>query len=179
MSQIKTNISEEELITLLQENCKEGISLLYDNYSATLYGVITKIVRSEEIAQDVLQDVFVKIWKNFSSYDSNKGRLFTWMVNIARNTSIDFIRSKEYKNRSLSDGDGDINQVKGSSQINIDEIGLDKTLNLLAPNLKVVIDMIYLQGYTQAETAEQLKIPLGTIKSRVRNGLIELRKHIK
>jgi RNA polymerase sigma-70 factor, ECF subfamily len=176
LNQTKTNISEEELIALLQENCKEGISLLYGNYSPTLYGIITKIVRSEEIAQDVLQDVFVKIWKNFSSYDASKGRLFTWMVNIARNTSIDYIRSKDYKNRSLSDGD--MNQVNGSSQINIDEIGLDKTLNLLAPKLKEVIDIIYLQGYTQAEAAEHLNIPLGTIKSRVRNGLIELRKHI-
>lgn len=176
----QTNISEEELINLLKKDSQEGISILYDNYSSALYGVITKIVRSEEIAQDILQDAFVKIWKNFSSYDSSKGRLFTWMINIARNRAIDYIRSKDFKNRNLNDYDTNNAELSGiTSEINIDQIGLKETVNLLDPKLKVIIDTIYLKGYTQAETAEHLNIPLGTVKSRVRSALIELRKHIK
>lgn len=176
----QTNISEEELINLLNENSQEGISVLYDNYSSALYGVIAKIVRSEEIAQDILQDAFVKIWKNFSKYDSSKGRLFTWMINIARNRAIDYVRSKDFKNRNLNDYDTNNAELTTiTSEIKIDQIGLTDTLNLLDPKLKIIIDTIYLKGYTQAETAEYLNIPLGTVKSRVRNGLIELRKHIK
>ena len=176
----QTNISEEELISLLNENSQEGISVLYDNYSSALYGVIAKIVRSEEIAQDILQDAFVKIWKNFSKYDSSKGRLFTWMINIARNRAIDYVRSKDFKNRNLNDYDTNNAELTTiTSEIKIDQIGLTDTLNLLDPKLKIIIDTIYLKGYTQAETAEYLNIPLGTVKSRVRNGLIELRKHIK
>lgn len=176
----QTNISEEELINLLNENSQEGISVLYDNYSSALYGVIAKIVRSEEIAQDILQDAFVKIWKNFSKYDSSKGRLFTWMINIARNRAIDYVRSKDFKNRNLNDYDTNNAELTSiTSEIKIDQIGLTETLNLLDPKLKIIIDTIYLKGYTQAETAEYLNIPLGTVKSRVRNGLIELRKHIK
>ena len=173
-------ISEEELIKLLQENSEEGISLLYDNYSAILYGVITKIVRSENIAEDILQDTFVKIWKNFSNYDSSKGRLFTWMLNIARNKAIDYIRSKEFKNRSLNESDINNKSLSEiSSEMNTDQIGLSNTLKFLNPKNKIVIDIIYFKGYTQAEAAKYLNIPLGTVKSRVRNGLIELRKYIK
>ncbi|MBL4668889.1 MAG: sigma-70 family RNA polymerase sigma factor [Flavobacteriales bacterium] len=173
-------ISEEELIKLLQENSEEGISLLYDNYSAILYGIITKIVRSENIAEDILQDTFVKIWKNFSSYDSSKGRLFTWMLNIARNKAIDYIRSKEFKNRSLNESDINNKSLSEiSSEMNTDQIGLSNTLKFLNPKNKIVIDIIYFKGYTQVEAAKYLNIPLGTVKSRVRNGLIELRKYIK
>jgi len=175
----KINISEEELVLLLQKGNKEGIDILYDNYSATLYGVINKIVGSEEIAKDVLQDTFVKIWKNFSNYERNKGRLFTWILNIARNTSIDYIRSKEFKNKNLTQNN--LNNVKeiNKSETKTDHIGLTNILELLDPNIKEVIDAIYLKGYTHAETAEYLNLPIGTVKSRVRNGLIQLRKLIK
>lgn len=180
MYNTQTKISEEELILLLRKNSKAGITVLYDNYSASLYGIITKIVRSEEIAQDILQDTFVKIWKKFEKYDSSKGRLFTWMVNIARNSAIDYVRSKDFKNRSLNDVDTNNAELSGiTSEMNIDQIGLKDTVNLLEPKLKIIIDTIYLKGYTQAETAEHLNIPLGTVKSRVRNALLELRKHIK
>lgn len=180
MNNLQTKISEEELINLLTTNSKEAISVIYDNYSACLFGIITKIVRSEEIAQDLLQDTFVKIWINFSKYDSKKGRLFTWMLNIARNTAIDYIRSKNFKNQNLNDYDLNNAELTGmTSRINIDQIGLTDTLNLLDPKLKLIIDTIYLKGYTQAEAAKHLNIPLGTVKSRVRSGLLELRKYIK
>ena len=173
-------MSEQELITLLQEDCEHGINILYDNYSSVLYGVIIKIAKSEEIAQDLLQETFVKIWKNFSSYDSSKGRLFTWIVNIARNETIDYIRSKGFKNKNLTDAHSDnIDLSENVSQINIDQIGLTDTLKVLNPKNRVVIDTVYLKGYTFTETAEHLDIPIGTVKTRVRNGLIELRKLIK
>ena len=84
--QLKSKHTEEELVVLLQSGSETAFNILYDRYSPALYGIVVKIVKEEEVAQDVLQDGFVKIWKNFSNYDKSKGTLFTWLLNIVRNT---------------------------------------------------------------------------------------------
>ena len=93
MPEIK-KYSEEELIYLLKNRDQPAFSYLYDNYSGALFGIIYKMLEDRELAEDVLQEAFVKIWNNFSNYDSLKGRLFTWMLNITRNLTIDTVRSK-------------------------------------------------------------------------------------
>ncbi|HEY0031415.1 MAG TPA: sigma-70 family RNA polymerase sigma factor, partial [Bacteroidia bacterium] len=93
----KLKYTEDELIALLKNKDLVAYNALYDNYSAALYGIITRIVPAEEIAEDLLQEVFIKIWKSIDSYDPKKGRLFTWMLNISRNASIDYARSKQSK----------------------------------------------------------------------------------
>ena len=98
-----TNISEEQLVSLLKAHNKVALNLLYDNYAAALYGVIMRITKSQHHAENILQDTFIKIWKSIDSYDSNKGRFFTWMLNIARNSAIDFVRSKAYRKNTRTD----------------------------------------------------------------------------
>jgi RNA polymerase sigma-70 factor (ECF subfamily) len=93
LSEIK-KYSEDELIRLLKIKEPSAFSYLYDNYSGALFGIIYKMLDDRQLAEDVLQEAFVKIWNSFSNYDSLKGRLFTWMLNIARNLTIDTIRSK-------------------------------------------------------------------------------------
>ncbi|RYD87207.1 MAG: sigma-70 family RNA polymerase sigma factor, partial [Sphingobacteriales bacterium] len=95
----KISLSEEDLIQALRNREKIAVEALYDMYSASLYGVIVRIVTEEAVAEDVLQETFVKIWNSFASYSADKGRLFTWMVNIARNLSIDKVRSKDFRNQ--------------------------------------------------------------------------------
>lgn len=175
----RTDISEDELILLVGSNNREGFSLLYANYSAVLYGIALKTVGSEEIAKDVLQDAFVKIWKNFSSYDRTKGRLFTWMLNITRNTAIDYTRSKEFKKTDRLIPETKIESLNNASETKIDHIGMTEMLNLLNAESKMIIETVYLKGYTHSEAAEYLQLPLGTVKTKVRNGLIELRKLMK
>lgn len=97
--------SEEELIQLLKTGDESAFSYLYDHYSGALFGVIFKIIGDQPLAEDILQEAFVKIWNNFSSYDSSKGRLFTWMLNITRNLTIDTLRSKSYKKQSKNPGE--------------------------------------------------------------------------
>ena len=94
---VKTTYSEQELLALLQQRSDHAFSYLYDNYSGALFGIINSIVPDKDTASDVLQEVFVNIWRKIESYDSSKGRLFTWMLNIARNAAIDKIRSKNYR----------------------------------------------------------------------------------
>src|SRR6188508_2589331 len=88
---------EAYFVESLRARDEKALSLLYDKYSAALFGVALKIVKREELAEDVLQETFIKIWTAFSQYDSSKGRLFTWMLNICRNQAIDKIRSGSYR----------------------------------------------------------------------------------
>ncbi len=178
----KKKYTEEELVALLKNKDIAAYNALYDNYSAALYGVITRIIPAEEIAEDVLQDVFIKIWKNFESYDQSKGRLFTWMLNIARNSSIDYSRSKQFKvDTKIQDIDNSVYEInqKTSSSINVDVIGVKEQVVKLKDEYKVLIDMIYFGGYTQEETAKELGIPVGTVKTRVRAAIKQLRETLK
>src|ERR1700756_5470562 len=91
---VKTIIPEQELVASLKSGDQKAMAILYDNYSAALLGVIYRIVDDKEAAEDILQEVFVKIWKSIASYDNTKGKLFTWLINIARNAAIDSTRVK-------------------------------------------------------------------------------------
>jgi len=174
--------TEQELVSLLKDRDSKAFGYLYDNYSGALNTVILQILNDVELANDVLQEVFINIWKKIESYDPTKGRLFTWMLNIARNASIDLLRSKNYqnsqKNRSLSDNVDAL--VKGQvSEINIDNIGFKKVLEKLKEEHRILIELAYFKGYTHEEIAEIEGIPLGTVKTRIRNALIQLREHLK
>jgi RNA polymerase sigma-70 factor, ECF subfamily len=180
MSKRKTIIDEGDLVLMLQSKDERGFSILYDNYSSALYGVILKIVRTEEIAADVLQDAFVKIWKNIEGYNRTKGTLFTWMLNVARNTAIDKIRSQDFQNSQRNqdlDSTVEIIDSQANSQFDIDAIGLKKVVENLRPEHRQMIDLLYFQGYTQAEVAEEFDIPLGTVKTRVKAAIVQLRQY--
>ena len=172
-------IAESELIALIKKEPDKGMSLLYDNYSPTLLGIIIKVVDEQELAEDILQEVFVKIWKNIGSYDDSKGKLFTWMLNIARNTAIDHLRSKAHqkseKIQSINNSVYRLNKTYNVSN-NIDTIGLKAFVEQLKPEHQSIIDMLYFKGYTQSEVAEELGIPLGTVKTRVKTAIVQLRK---
>ncbi|MEL7021235.1 MAG: sigma-70 family RNA polymerase sigma factor, partial [Bacteroidota bacterium] len=153
---------DDQIIQFLHQNDQQAIGMIYDKYGAALYGVVTKIVKSDTIAEDVMQDAFVKIWKNASTYDRTKGKLFTWLLNITRNTAIDRIRSAKYRHaqKSISLDNSVYNDSSLSTETQVDHIGLDKVLHSLDDKYRVVLDMIYLRGYTQKEVEEELKIPL-------------------
>jgi RNA polymerase sigma-70 factor, ECF subfamily len=171
--------AEEELVFLLQSKNQQAFSYLYDNYAGALNGVIYRMVENAEISEDILQEVFIKIWNNFSNYDASKGRLFTWMVNIAKNLTIDTLRSKGYKKqKQISTDENTITFVKDESisADRFDGIGLRKQLENLKPEQRKIIDLAYYSGYTQDEISKELGMPLGTVKTRMRSAIIELRK---
>jgi RNA polymerase sigma-70 factor (ECF subfamily) len=171
-------MTQEELIPLLLKKDDRSFTLLYDNYSKSLYGAIFTLIKDREEAEDVLQEVFVKIWKNIDSYNESKGRLYTWMLNIARNTSIDKLRSKGFNNnqKNLS-ADNFVHILDDNSKtINqIDAIGIKEFIKKLKPKCIQIIDLLFFKGYTQQETSDELEIPLGTVKTQNRNCMNELR----
>ncbi len=171
---------ETELVYLLRQRSQKVFSYLYDNYGGALHSIILNIVNEEELANDVLQEVFVKVWKQIDTYDSSKGRLFTWMLNIARNASIDTVRSKAYQNsRQNQELTEDVYASGGSSETRTDQIGLRKVVHNLKEEYKVLVELSYFEGYTQDEISKMLSIPLGTVKTRLRTALVQLRQVIK
>jgi len=168
--------AESQIVEMLHQNDKQAIAVIYDHYAPALYGVVVRIVQSEEIAQDVMQDAFVKIWKKGTTYDSTKGTLFTWLLNITRNTAIDKIRSAGFRKSGENQNiDNHVHNKVSSRGTNPDEIGVKELLNNLDDKYRDIIDMIYFRGFTQKEVSEELDIPLGTVKTRLRIGLRELR----
>ena len=176
----KISLTEEDLVRALKDREKIAIQALYDMYSGALLGVIFRIVQHSEIAEDLLQDTFIKIWHSADSYDSSKGRLFTWMINIARNLSIDKLRSKDFRNANKNqDIENNVDFIDQQKKItfNADTMGLKDMVTALKPEFNSVLDMVYFKGYTHVEAAEELNLPLGTVKTRIRMAIMELRKH--
>ena len=144
--------------------------------------MIFNVVNDQEEAEDVLQNVFVKIWNNFASYDEQKGRLYTWMLNIARNMAIDSTRSKheKVKNKIQEATDSVYHRNNLFTENHAHEnIGLQNILGKLKEDQKEIIDLAYFQGYTQEEISQKLEMPLGTVKTKVRQAIITLRELTK
>ncbi|MFD2284562.1 sigma-70 family RNA polymerase sigma factor [Pedobacter petrophilus] len=175
----KLTLTEPELVLALQSKDSTVLKTLYSMYSSALYGVISRIITHTELAEDVLQETFVKIWQSAEHYDNSKGRLFTWMMNIARNLSIDKLRSKDFKN-SLKNQDieNNVSFVDEQNKVtfNPDVLGIKQLVENLKPDLQAVLDLVYYKGYTHVEAAEKLNLPLGTVKTRIRLAIIELRR---
>lgn len=175
----KLRLSEDKLIEGLQNMDGSAMSALYRMYSDSLYRVISTIVVIEEVAQDLLQETFIKIWKSFKQYDPGKGRLYTWMARLARNISIDYLRSVNHRNYTVSE-----NLVESTQQIdqkfqvsyNPELIGVKDMTNILNEDQRSALDLIYFKGYTHVQAAEELDITVGILRSRLQSSITELRR---
>lgn len=162
----------------LQRRDRTALNYLYDHYSSSLYGVIARVVVNTDIAEEVLQDVFLKIWDKIDSYDAEKGRLFTWMLNIARNQAIDKTRSKEISKEGKTRGiDNLVGRIETREFVEqkTEGIGVTDVLRSLPDDQRFVVEHLYFKGYSQSELAEEFNIPLGTVKTRLRSALQQLR----
>lgn len=175
-------MSQEELLVLIHKKDERAFTYIYDMYSKSLFAVISNLVKGREEAEDVLQDVFVKIWKNIDSYTESKGRFYTWILNIARNTSIDKLRSKDFNNsqKNLS-SDNFVHLLDDSNKLTnkIDTIGIQEFVKKLKPKCIQIINLLFFKGYTQQEASDELEIPLGTVKTQNRNCINDLRNFLQ
>jgi RNA polymerase sigma factor (sigma-70 family) len=170
----KVTYEEHELVASLRSKEDEAFSYLYEHYSGALYGLIKQIVGEAELSNDILQETFVNIWRRIETYDESKGRLFTWMLNIARNAAIDKTRSKGFQQSQRQIPlDGEV--IQASVRPGIDDYGLKRLILKLKDEQRLLIDLSYFQGYTHEQIATALHIPLGTVKTRIRSALTQLR----
>jgi RNA polymerase sigma factor (sigma-70 family) len=165
------------LVSQFQDKNERAFEKLYNMYSKSMQGVIFNIVKDNDIAEEVMQDVFIKAWHKADSYNAGKGRF----LNISRNAAIDKTRSKGFKNSGKnlnSDFFVDILQSPDNLDNSTDTIGIKKFVTKLGKACKEVIELLYFKGFTQKEASEELDIPLGTIKTRNRNCIQELRNDL-
>ena len=164
----------------LQNRDEQAMSFLYDRYSKALFNVIYRLVDNQEMSEDVLQESFVKIWNNIGQYDVTKGTLFTWMLNVCRNNAIDKTRSREFKNNAKNQSmDSSVNMEQHRTEFNPETLGLKTITEKLKPEQKEIVDLVYFNGFTHVEVAEKLDLPLGTVKTRLRAAITELRTYFK
>lgn len=172
--------SEQALIERLQAGERAAFAELYDRYGKNLFAVIFEIVKSEPDAENLLQDTFVKIWRNISRYDAAKGRLYTWLVVIARRMALDFVRSHYFlEHKTIQAAETAVSVESPAPEMQrLEHIGLETVVGRMEPALKQVIDLQYFMGYTQQEVADETGLPLGTVKSRTRAALLYLRQQL-
>jgi|TARA_R100000365_G_scaffold3642_1_gene12962 RNA polymerase sigma factor (sigma-70 family) len=174
-------LQEDQLIQGLRARDKKTVDYLYEKYSRALLGVIFRIISDQDIAEEVFHDAFIKITRKIDSYEESKGRLYTWMANICRNSAIDKLRSKEISQSSKTNGIDDFVyglESQSGTEEHVEGIGVKELMNELNEDQKFVIEYIYFKGYTHSEISEEFEIPLGTVKSRVRAALLVLKKNI-
>jgi RNA polymerase sigma-70 factor (ECF subfamily) len=166
-------VNDIQLIQKLQNGDKQALFGLYDKYSGALYGVVLRICNREDMAQDVLQETFLKIWKKIGQYDPQKGKFYTWAYRIAKNSALNAMRNPApliqtedlsvYDNRSEE-------QPRDFSELN----GLLKNLE---PHHQKAIELVYFKGLTHQEAHKEMDVPLGTFKSYVRQAVVQLREN--
>ncbi len=170
---------EDTIVSLLHQQDKESIRLIYQHYGSSLLGIIYRIIGDQEIAEDVYQESIIKIWRNGKNYDPEKGRLFTWLLNICRNSAIDYIRSVKFKRKQTIQREEDLVSKKDYFyDINVEIIGLTDLVQKLEPKYQEVINIVYLEEYSHAEAAKKLGLPLGTLKTRIRTAINLLKQYI-
>jgi RNA polymerase sigma-70 factor (ECF subfamily) len=174
-------LSEQELVALLKQQNNPAFAYLYEKYAKALYNIIFQLTGDLETSNDILQQVFTTIWQKIQMYDTAKGRLFTWMLNITRNATIDFLRSKANKNAKQNQSLTNnviTDTIKTDGGLNIDTIGIGKFVADLKEDFRIVLVHSYYLGFTHEEIAENLQIPVGTVKTRIRASINQLRKKL-
>jgi len=170
---------EIEIINKLKAADQQAIALIYDNYGGALFGLCLKMMGSKEDAEEVLQEALTKIWRFAQSYDPDKARLYTWMINITRNTCIDQIRKND-RRPQIQDVDSSVYESGASvkTETPVDHIGLKEELAKLREEDRKVLELAYFYGYSQSEIAKKLRLPIGTVKTRARKAINELKTRL-
>ncbi len=165
---------EGEFIALLKQKSLQAFNSLYDKYAPALYTVVLQIIRDEEIANNVIQKVFLDIMYKIDSYDPDKERFFIWMFKIARNAAIDVTKSKNNQ-QTLKQQPTTEKLPHGVANLEMDNYGLKKVIMKLNEEQKILVDLCYYRGFTHDEIAKELNIPIENVKSGLRVAVLELR----
>lgn len=188
LEQSDRNKEDLALLERIQRHDEQAFSKLYDRYASLLYTLTLRIVSTAEEAEDVLQEVFLQVWNKSSSYMKERGTVYSWVVTLTRNKAIDRVRSKRYKQQSKEVRLDEAQSVMETQTImnphqtvvlkEYQEIVTAATKKLSNIEAKI-LELSYYGGYSQAEIAKMLKMPLGTVKTKMRQGMIKLRQAVR
>ncbi|HAC15615.1 MAG TPA: hypothetical protein DCE78_06685 [Bacteroidetes bacterium] len=175
---------EKDLLKRISNADSKAFEDFYDLYHGIMFRLIYSIVRQKEEAEDILQEVLHQIWTRSTFYDESKGSVYTWVSTMSRNKALDYLRSKSHKNNLKTDKDPDFFILSNIESNGLDPLEktilnnraliLSEALSSIPDDQKLVLQIAYFEGCSQSEIAEKLGIPLGTVKTRMRQGLIKL-----
>ena len=169
-----------ELLHAVARGDEEALSRLYDRYRVILFSLLVRILKSREEAEDVLQEVFLQVWKRAGDFDNARGKPFTWLVTLARSRAIDRIRQLGARQRlaeaSAHDASEAVSDAVADTLHSEQREIVARALAALPEDQRRTLNLAYFDGLTQSEIAEQLNTPLGTVKTRMRSGMIKLRE---
>ncbi len=175
----KTTPSDRELAMRVRAGDQEALGALYDRYSPLVYAVGLRVLADAGAAEDVLQEVFMQLWRNPARFDATRGSLGAWLAVIARNRAIDVLRKRHFE----SDIEDVVVSVEPDLALEADRSRTAKNvrgaLNGMHPSQRLALEMAFFEGLTHTEIAAKTGEPLGTIKTRIRAGLLALRKALK
>jgi RNA polymerase sigma-70 factor, ECF subfamily len=180
-----TSLPDDELLRQIARGDRAALEVFYDRYERPVYGLLVGILKNTDDAEDIMQDVFAQVWKKADTFAPEYGNGRNWVLRIAHNKAINFIRSRAGRNAKnkveLSTVENEIShEALPSDQVGLEDerIHLNRALNILPEDQRSLIILAFLQGLSHSEIAEKTSIPLGTVKTRIRSGIISLRKQL-
>ncbi|MGA7236517.1 MAG: sigma-70 family RNA polymerase sigma factor [Bryobacteraceae bacterium] len=172
---------DAEIVVRLQRRDPQALAELYDRYGRLVYSLIVRVVRDGALAEDLVQETFLRVWNRAQGFDAQRGALGPWLLAVARNRAIDYLRSASGRERNALELE-EVDHPSLYTNMERDILASDKArviraaLDKLAPNQREVIELAYFEGLTQTEMAERMGQPLGTVKTWVRTALKNLRE---
>ena len=182
-----TTVTDAELIELVTQGDQDALAMLYERYSRAVYSFSLRIVGDAQVAEEILQEVFVRAWQQGGSFQSARGTLITWLLSITHNLSIDEVRRRKRRpQKAESEEPETILAALPDDGIGVEEevwlsslrVSIQDALQQLPATQREAIELAYFQGLTQREIADTLGEPLGTIKTRMRLGMLKLREQL-
>jgi RNA polymerase sigma-70 factor (ECF subfamily) len=176
----QAQITDAELLRQIAGGDEEALASLYDRYKSILFSLILRILHSQPEAEDILQDVFIQVWNKAADFDEARGRPFTWLATLSRSRAIDRLRQLGSRERTATEASRDTPEIWVDAEkdaIKSEQSAVvRKALAELPEEQRRALLLAYFEGLTQTEIADKLKTPLGTVKTRMRSGMIKLRE---
>lgn len=175
--------SQEDLLGLVAEGDKNAFATLYDQISPRVFGLVLRVLRDNAQSEEVTQEIFLEVWQLASHYNPSKGGASTWILTMAHRRAVDRVRaSQASRNRDEKIGIRDFtveyDSVAETAELYIEHEGVKAALNRLTKYQRDAITLSYYGGYSYKEVSEILKVPVGTVKTRLRDGMIRLRDEL-
>lgn len=184
MRTITGEVDDAELLRSMQAGDQQSVAALYDRYSGAAYGLAFRITNDGTLAEDVVQDAFVSVWKQAGRFDSDRGQVKSWLLTIVHHKAIDAVRRRTKRNeRTLPDGPDDFIATYGrpheETAAALDAEAVRAAVGKVPEDQRKTIEMAYFEGLTHIEIAERMQVPPGTVKSRLRIGLAKMREVLR
>jgi RNA polymerase sigma-70 factor, ECF subfamily len=177
-------LADEDLISLVEAADAEAFATLYDRHSRAAFSLAYRMMGERQASEDLMQDAFLKVWRSASSYRAERGSVRTWILSIVHNRGIDQIRSQASRRRTQDKIEASASRSQPSEAFaetwrNSQRDQVREALNTLPPEQLKILELAYFSGYTHVEISDLLRLPLGTVKGRMRLGLKKIRDYFE